>query len=73
MCKLQSQYTDLKRKYVLCDELRENSGFSCDSTNEIPIAPGNVWTEYLKPHHQTAQFRTQALLYWQLAGIGDDF
>jgi hypothetical protein len=53
---IQSQWSELKKKYVIFLKLKENSGFGWDSTAKIPTAPESVWDAYITAHPKSKEF-----------------
>ena len=54
---LQNQLADLKQKYTVFRNLRENSGFGWDDEKQIVTAADSVWDSYLAVHEQAKPYR----------------
>jgi hypothetical protein len=63
---LQSQYSDLKKKYGIFKSLVENSGFGFDDATQMPTTDENTWKEYITAHPGAAAYRKKPLENYEL-------
>lgn len=58
---LQSKLQTLKRKYGVFAALVANSGFGWNEAHQLPTAPEEVWTNYVRAHPAAGEFRYHTL------------
>jgi hypothetical protein len=62
---LQSQYSIMKKQYLIFRTLYDKSGFDWDDENKVPTAPDTVWDEYFEHHPEAAKYRHETLPHFE--------
>ncbi|DBA02856.1 TPA: hypothetical protein N0F65_006646, partial [Lagenidium giganteum] len=62
---LQSQYQQLKGKYVVVKAIKDNSGFGWCPYTGRPTAPPSVWKEYITAHPRANEFQSKGLALFE--------
>ena len=63
---LMSKFSELKAKFKIFTDLKENSGFGWDIELKVPTAPPEVWDKYLDAHPKAKPYRHKTLLFYDL-------
>ena len=61
---LQSQWSDIKKRYSIFKRVKENSGFGWDAATQQVTVPDAVWETYFKLHPAACEFWKKVFLFF---------
>ncbi len=61
---LKNAYNNLKKKYLVVRQLRDQSGFGWNNENGTVTASNEAWSTYITSHPEAAKFRSQSFEFY---------